>query len=273
MRAVAPAPSMSVSDGGTVLGQGANGVVTVERDCNGFLVAVKRVGLHQASTHARALFEGGLLMRTQHPNVVRALSCVVRDNPACVEIVLEHAGVSLIDCIESISEVTRLRDIFRQICHGVQYLHSHYVAHRDLKLDNVCMDTCGRVRLIDLGLAEHCLFSPYVSSVAGSVSYAAPEMWGSGAVFDVFATDVWSLGIVLSALLWKRTLFSRTIRHADARFDAYVAAVEGGLPPSHALRSLPGCTDLPAFEPWAVVCFDKTLWLDPTARRQVAELA
>jgi serine/threonine protein kinase len=185
--------------------------------------------------------------------------------------VMEHAGVSLIDCIES-CEPTRMRDIFWQVCQGVQYLHSHYVAHRDLKLDNICIDARGRVRLIDFGLAEHCSFSPYVSSVAGSASYAAPEMWLPGAVFDAFATDVWSLGIVLCALVWKRTLFLKTIRHSDERFEAYVAAVESGIHPSRALQSLPGCDAFAPFEPWAAECFDKTLWIDPKARRRAAEL-
>lgn len=40
---------------------------------------------------------------------------------------------------------------FYQTCLGIHYLHSHHVVHRDLKLENILVDSKGNVKLCDFG--------------------------------------------------------------------------------------------------------------------------
>lgn len=104
------------------------------------------------------------------------------------------------------------RHCFRQILLGAAHLHRHGVAHRDLSLENVLLDSSGRCVLIDLGM---CLRLPVscdpadadrrvlVASqgVYGKRNYIAPEILEGSKPFDAIKVDVWALGIMLFIML------------------------------------------------------------------------
>jgi len=100
------------------------------------------------------------------------------------------------------------RKFMSQLLAGVQHCHSCGVAHRDLKLENVLLTKEGVVKVIDFGLShiyQKGANGDYDRSVplremCGSKSYAAPEVL-SGAGYDGFLADVWSLGVCLFAML------------------------------------------------------------------------
>ena len=46
------------------------------------------------------------------------------------------------------------RHVFKQILEAVRYVHSSGYAHRDLKLENILLDSSFNVKLIDFGFAE-----------------------------------------------------------------------------------------------------------------------
>ena len=92
------------------------------------------------------------------------------------------------------------KKIFKQIALAIQHLHKNKVAHRDLKCENVLV--IGEeldVRLIDfefsVRLTEERLFN-----FPGTIDYAPPEMIQRMAHCGRKA-DVWSLGVILHALL------------------------------------------------------------------------
>jgi BR serine/threonine kinase len=88
---------------------------------------------------------------------------------------------------------------FRQICLAVEYLHSHGICHRDLKPENILLDTHHRIKLADLGFARW-MRRNIADTSCGSPHYAAPEVIG-GVQYDGRRADIWSLGVVLFALL------------------------------------------------------------------------
>jgi len=63
------------------------------------------------------------------------------------------------------------RSIFSQLCGAVRYMHARSVAHTDLSLENVCMDTKGIVRVIDFGLAmQHPRYMAPIDASAASTA-------------------------------------------------------------------------------------------------------
>eukprot|EP00158_Paraphelidium_tribonemae_P006401 Partr_v1_DN27804_c1_g1_i3_m22595 putative serine threonine protein kinase len=90
---------------------------------------------------------------------------------------------------------------FLQLIDGVKFLHSHRIAHRDLKLENLLLDSRGNVKITDFGFSNRqSSSSNLMKTSCGSPCYAAPELVLSDA-YDGFAADVWSCGVILYAMV------------------------------------------------------------------------
>ncbi|KAJ2849183.1 serine/threonine protein kinase [Coemansia erecta] len=135
------------------------------------LVAVKTLQASQGAVHdpaatalggilsRRALEELGIAVNVRHENIVRTFDVVVETDRRCY-VVMEACSVDLLSMIQSHTATfgTCMDDdvldgYFAQLVRGVQYLHSIGVAHRDLKLDNVCVTEQGIVKIVDFGCA------------------------------------------------------------------------------------------------------------------------
>ncbi|KAJ5160904.1 Calcium/calmodulin-dependent/calcium-dependent protein kinase [Penicillium canariense] len=117
-----------------------------------------------------------------------------------------------------------IRRIFAELLDAVRYLHSNYIVHRDIKLENVLLtmpihavesvedwSTYDRavVTLSDLGLSRRIPEppeSPLLQTRCGSEDYAAPEIL-MGQPYDGRATDAWALGVLLYAIMENRLPF------------------------------------------------------------------
>merc|ERR1740116_405459 len=83
---------------------------------------------------------------------------------------------------------------------ALNYLHSHNIAHRDIKLENFVYEDkdCKHLKLIDFGLSRIIDPSVRMHTLCGSLNYVAPE------VLDQEYTrqcDLWSLGVITFILL------------------------------------------------------------------------
>ena len=99
-----------------------------------------------------------------------------------------------------------VRTVFSALLDAVAYMHTRCVAHLDLKAENVVMRTETDPMLIDFGLAHH-FSNPKERTIdrySGSRQYAAPELLAQRGPYDAYAADVWSLGVLLFAMLTKR---------------------------------------------------------------------
>ena len=103
--------------------------------------------------------------------------------------------------------------IFKRICKGVLDLHRQGVAHLDIKPENILMNEDKVPHICDFGHAYYVDIKnkKYLSKKSrkatvdnlkgrGTRRYAAPEVFGEDA-FSPFHADVFSLGILLHALL------------------------------------------------------------------------
>ncbi|KAF7900716.1 uncharacterized protein EAF01_008018 [Botrytis porri] len=114
-----------------------------------------------------------------------------------------------------------LRRMFAELIGAVQYLHDRRIVHRDIKLENVLVNLPQHelakpqdwtkypysiITLTDLGLSRRVADDEKLTTRCGSDDYAAPEVI-MGQPYDGRATDAWSLGVLLYALLESRLPF------------------------------------------------------------------
>lgn len=115
--------------------------------------------------------------------------------------------------------------VMRGMLTGLSVAHAKGMVHRDIKPDNVLIDTSSRVKLSDFGLVRAAAETTQsTDQIVGTVAYLSPEQVDGGAL--TAASDVYSAGIVLFELLTGRTPFSgdTPLAHAYARLRSDVPA-------------------------------------------------
>lgn len=97
--------------------------------------------------------------------------------------------------------VDKVQRIFAQLVGAVCYVHRQSCVHRDLKLENILLDKHENVKLCDFGFTrEYEGKANYLQTFCGTICYSAPEML-KGEKYAGEKVDVWSLGVILYALL------------------------------------------------------------------------
>ncbi|KAI4165323.1 MAG: hypothetical protein LQ342_001191 [Letrouitia transgressa] len=145
----------------------------------------------------------------KHPNIVEMLDFFEDDINYYIEMVPHGLpGMDLFDYIEmrpTMDEV-ECRGIFQQVVAALHHLHTKaLVVHRDIKDENIILDSENNVKLIDFGSAAYIKNGPFEVFV-GTIDYAAPEVL-QGKSYRGKEQDVWALGILLYTLIYKENPF------------------------------------------------------------------
>lgn len=128
--------------------------------------------------------------------------------------------------------------VMRGMLTGLAAAHARGLIHRDIKPDNVLINSDHRVKLADFGLVRAAADATHsTDQIIGTVSYLSPEQVDGSPM--THASDVYSAGIVLFELLTGRTPFrgETPLAHAYARLREDVP------PPSALIAGVPKLFD------------------------------
>lgn len=143
----------------------------------------------------------------QHPNIIQLYD--VWETSTELYMVLEYVeNGELFDHLCSRGRLSTIEALgfFQQIIAAIDYCHRFNIAHRDLKPENLLLDKDMNIKVADFGMAGWQQADSLMQTACGSPHYAAPELI-KGEAYNSSASDVWSCGIILYALLAGRLPF------------------------------------------------------------------
>ncbi|KAI0017900.1 protein kinase-like domain-containing protein [Xylariomycetidae sp. FL0641] len=224
---------------GRHVGKGATSKVTlmVRKGCPGELYAVKEFRGKSSSETAdeyekKIKSEYSIAKSLHHPNVVETIR-LCTDHGRWNHVMEYCSEGDLFSLVSKkyLKEEGRETDrlcLFKQMCQGINYLHSHGIAHRDIKLENLLITKESKLKITDFGVSE--VFSGIhpglreaggqcgiamgevrrcKPGICGSLPYIAPEVLRKQSEYDPRALDVWSAAIVMLNLIFGANLWDK----------------------------------------------------------------
>ncbi|KAH8407497.1 hypothetical protein KR222_003645, partial [Zaprionus bogoriensis] len=145
--------------------------------------------------------EIAILKSLRHPHITRLYE--VMESQSMIYLVTEYAPNG--EIFDHLVANGRMKEpeaarVFMQLISAVHYCHQRGVVHRDLKAENVLLDKDMNIKLADFGFSNHYEEGSPLRTWCGSPPYAAPEVF-QGLEYDGPKSDIWSLGVVLYALV------------------------------------------------------------------------
>ncbi|CAH3930236.1 cyclin-dependent kinase 2-like [Pieris brassicae] len=193
------------------IGEGTYGVVyKAKHNVTGKEIALKKIKLENEpeGVPSTALREISVLRELKHPSVVQLLDVLLADTKLFLVFEFMHMDLKkLMELSKGPLRLDLVKSYVRQLAEGVAYCHARRVLHRDLKPQNLLVDSEGRIKLADFGLAR--AFAIPVRAFTHEVVtlwYRAPEIL-LGAKFYSTAVDIWSLACIFAEMASGRTLF------------------------------------------------------------------
>lgn len=178
-------------------------------------VAVKVVKstLPDEAAVERLKYEAQLLARLRHPGIAQIYEAGTYEEegtqvPFFAMEYIPNARSIVAYAKEKDLDTRERLELFLQVCDAVHHGHQRGIVHRDLKPSNILVDSAGRVRIIDFGLAratdadmqQAAVHSEY-GKIIGSVQYMSPEQFDADPHDIDTRSDVYTLGLILYELL------------------------------------------------------------------------
>ena len=201
-----PSTKMKFYKYGRLLGKGAFGKVNLALHVlTGRLVAIKSINKTKLTNErhkAKILLETSIMKSLSSSNyIVKIYETYQTQNHFCIVMEYICAG-DLLSYIRKRSKLTEqiAKFIFKQIILSLQFIHSHNIVHRDIKLDNILIDLNNNIKICDFGVSKRIINNDKMFEQCGTPAYIAPEILKNKG-YEGFSVDIWSCGVVLYAML------------------------------------------------------------------------
>jgi eukaryotic-like serine/threonine-protein kinase len=173
-----------------------------------------------------------------------------------MELVRDGRSLTTAPAVAALDWSGRIR-LLASICDAVHAAHQQGVIHRDLKPDNILIDTTGSAKIIDFGIARMqedadrtTAGRPSLDSITkagsgmlGTIRYLSPEQLASPLAGDV-RSDVYALGVTMHELLTSKSPYVSLEQSTPVAMARLVADIE-----SHNVRSFT-LAPHPTSPPW-----------------------
>lgn len=101
---------------------------------------------------------------------------------------------------------SEIKTLLLQLTSAVEYLHSNWIMHRDLKTSNLLMNNRGQMKVADFGMARYYGDPPpKLTQLVVTLWYRAPELLLGAEKYGP-EVDLWSIGCIFGELLKKEPL-------------------------------------------------------------------
>ena len=174
------------------------------------IVALKQVKLERAREGfpLTALRELTVLLALRHVNIVHVIEVVVSPKKQVFMAMeyMEHDFRALMESMKAPFRTPHVKCLMRQLLAGVEFMHRHWVIHRDIKTSNLLLDNRGQLKICDFGLARK-YRDPIACMTPEVVTlwYRAPELLYGETKYDI-KIDMWSVGCIFAELLLHKPL-------------------------------------------------------------------
>lgn len=196
--------------------EGSYGYVSRAREeATGEIVAIKKLKLdsaRDAGFPVTALREIQCLNAAKHRHIVQLREIVTGEGAAKSDVYivmefLEHDLKTLQEDMEEPFMPSEVKTLMLQLGSAVEFLHEHWILHRDLKTSNILMNNRGEIKLADFGMARFCGDPPpqNLTQLVVTLWYRSPELLLGATTYDS-SVDMWSLGCIFGELLTRNPL-------------------------------------------------------------------
>lgn len=192
-----------------VLGEGQFATVYKAEDTenDNRIVAVKKIKLGkkeeaQDGINRTALREIKLLQELHHPNIIGLLD--VFGHKSNISLIFDYMDADLEMIIKDRAILLppgHIKAYSIMMLQGLEYLHAHWVLHRDLKPNNLLINSKGELKITDFGLAKT-FGSPNRILTHQVVTrwYRSPELLFGAKLYGT-GIDIWAMGCIIAELL------------------------------------------------------------------------
>ena len=199
-----------------VIGQGGMGAVyEAMQEAPRRRVALKIIKTGAASEMAmhRFQFESQTLAKLSHPNIAQIYEAGTWEHEGqevpffAMEYIPGAQGIVSYVQKHNLSSNERL-NLFKKVCDATHHAHQKGVIHRDLKPDNILVDSKGNPKIIDFGVARATdadlavtTMQTTMGQLIGTLQYMSPEQCDADPEMIDTRSDVYALGVILFQLL------------------------------------------------------------------------